>query len=393
MTGPLYARVASLFLFGAGSIGAFLFLLAALRVPLVSATFVATVVVALVVLVLLRRRLRTFVAAPFPRADIVPLLVLLAPFVLVAWIVSITPLADYDGRATWMPKAEAIVHEGSAHGPFFHGERGLNLHNRYPLLVPLDVALLMALRLPARHFFWLVPCAALVWCFGVVREQYGRPASWVVVFISWLPQVIAKSEGSALSAYVDLTVMAFLGAAVLSASFAPRMTGPWLAFLVLTKNEGLLLALIVVAIMRWRAIAWPAGAAIVLWWWRRSVPAAYDEQYEVLVRFLPERLHRLDDGMLALMRHAVDWREWGLFWIVFLIAGVIGRKKPFFVCLAVAAAYALTFAVTSWNIDELASVAADRLLLHLLVPAALTIASALQFATLKGLRTQKHGEG
>ena len=350
MTGPRDARVAAMFLFVAGGVGAFLFVLAALHVPLVPATFVAVLVAAVIVVIARRRDLR----GPFPRADIAPLLVLVAPFLLVAWIVTITPLADYDGRATWMPKAEAIVHEGSAHGPIFHGERGLNLHNRYPLLVPLDVALLMTLKLPVRHFFWLVPCAALVWCFGVVREQYGRPASWVVVFVSWLPQVIAKSEGSALSAYVDLTVMAFLGGAVLSASFAPRMVGPWLAFLVLTKNEGLILALIVVAIMRWRAVAWPAGAAIVLWWWRRSVPAAYDEQYEVLMRFLPERLHRLDDGILALARHALDWREWGLLWIVFLIAGVISRKKPFFVCLAIVAAYALTFAVTSWNIDELA---------------------------------------
>lgn len=390
MTGPLYARMAALFLFVAGATGSLLFVLAALRVPLVPVTFILSLLAALVVVILRRRDLR---GAPFPRADILPLLVLVAPFVLVAWIVTIIPLADYDGRATWMPKAEAIAREGSAQGPFFEGERGLNLHNRYPLLVPLDVALLMTLGVPVRHFFWLIPCAALVWCFGAVREHYGRAASWVVVFAAWLPQVVAKGEGSALSAYVDLTVMAFLGAAVLCGLFSPRWIGPWLAFLVLTKNEGIILALIVAAILRWRALAWPAGAAAVLWWWRRSVPPAYDEQYEVLVRFLPERLHRLDDALLALARHALDWRDWGLFWIAVLIAGLWTRSKPFFVCLATLAAYALTFTVTSWNIDELASVAADRLLVHLVIPATIAVAALLQFATLGPLRTEaREGE-
>ena len=61
------------------------------------------------------------------------------PYVLLLFVASILPLTDYDGLVTWMPKALAIVSDHSIVGPFFHGARGLNLHNQYPLLVPLEL--------------------------------------------------------------------------------------------------------------------------------------------------------------------------------------------------------------------------------------------------------------
>jgi len=168
----------------------------------------------------------------------------------------------------------------------------------------------------------------------------------------------------------------------------PRAMGMWLAFLVLTKNEGLLIAAAICVTMLLlrgaRRIAWvivpPLAAALLLAWWRRSVPAAYDEQYELLIRELPSKLDRLDDAFLALGSQAIDFRQWGLFWVVTLICAAIAvtrRSVPALVCVLVFCGYAITFAVTSWHIDELANVAADRLLAHLRIPATLTIASVV----------------
>lgn len=369
-----------MFLAAAGIAGTLLFALGVLHVPLTRVTFAIVAIVAAALII--RRK------PELPRAeDWLPILVLCIPFAIAAYTISILPLADYDGRLTWMPKADAIVREGSIRGPFFMGERGLNLHNRYPLLVPLDVALVKAFGGSGRHFFWLVPFAGLLWCFTFVRREHGRIAAWLVASLPWLPSIVAAPEGGVMSAYTDLTVMAFTGAALMSIA-NPRATGMWLTFLVLTKNEGLVIAAaICVAVLLFRGmrqVAWvavpPVIAALLLALWRRSIPAAYDEQYEVLIRDLPSNLDRLDDALRALGTHALDVRQWGFFWVITSICVLVAltrRSVPALVCVLVFCGYVVTFAVTSWNIEELANVAADRLLTHLLIPATLTIASVV----------------
>ncbi len=369
-----------MFLAAAGIAGTLLFVLGVLHVPLTRITFALAVIVAAALVIRRKPELPSV-------EDWLPIAVLCIPFAIAAYTVSILPLADYDGRVTWMPKADAIVREASIRGPFFMGERGLNLHNRYPLLVPLDVAVIKAFGGSGRHFFWLVPFAALLWCFAFVRKEYGRAAAWLVAGLPWLPSIVAAPEGGAMSAYVDLTVMAFTGAALMSIA-DPRATGMWLTFLVLTKNEGLVIAAAICVTMLVfrgvRRIAWvavpPLVAALLLAWWRRSIPAAYDEQYELLIRELPSKLDRLDDALLALGTQALDFRQWGLFWLVTLICAAIAltrRSVPALVCVLVFCGYVVTFAVTSWHIEELANVAANRLLTHLLIPATLTIASVV----------------
>lgn len=369
-------RIAAFFLLGSGINGMLLFVLGVAGVPLVRVTFLAS----LMATVLLCWTARHYV--PRAEASAPAVLVLALPFAVALYLAGTRPLRDYDGRLTWMPKAEAIAREASIRGPFFHGERGLNLHNHYPLLVRLDVATLGTRA--ARFWYCLMPLAALLWCCAAIRERHGALASWLVATAAWLPRIVTAPEGGALSAYSDLSVMAFFGAAAISLP-NPALTGIWLACLVLTKNEGLLLALclLVAAARGRRSIAMivpPLAAAALLAVWRTSIPAAYDEQYSALFRELPSQWPRLAESISALAQHAIDLRTWGLFWIVAAIAIAIGvfRRNPIAVATLLAlGGYSMTFAVTSWNINELARVSAHRLLTHLLVPALLVIAAML----------------
>jgi len=141
-------RVAAIFLLGAGACGAGLFAAGAAGIAMSRATVFALWILALGVVLVAWRASRRLVRATRLRGDVHEILstiVIVAPFALLTWTTSIVPLADYDGRTTWIAKANAIAHDGSIDGPFFRGERGLNLHNRYPLLVPLDAAATMLL--------------------------------------------------------------------------------------------------------------------------------------------------------------------------------------------------------------------------------------------------------
>jgi hypothetical protein len=372
------ARFAFLYLLGLGVNGAVLYV----AIPLVSLAIVAF-------------RWRSFeMMQDEPRErNVLATIVFALPLVVLLFSASILPTRDYDGRVTWLPKARAIALEHSVTGPFFHGERGLNLHNRYPLLLPLDVATVMRLsgdtrNEAARWLYVLIPIGALL----VMRAMLRAP--WTAAAIAWLP-VLTSIEGGALAAYSDFALGAFVGVAVLyliesiDDARAWRVAGVFAAFAVLTKNEGaaLAIAIVVAALLvrrSWLQLLLPIVAAeAILTWWRRLVPAAYDEQYEVLIRTLPHNIGRAPAALLAIVRHATDFSEWGLFWMLVAVAiaicAVRDRSRQFLIPLIVIVvalgSYATALMVTSWKIEELAPVAVNRLLSQLILPAACILAN------------------
>lgn len=123
-------RLGAAFLLGVGLNGAVLFALGTLHVPLRPTTFAAIPLIALVITIFRWRRIAQGIRWRGSVHELASTGVILLPFLILLWTTTITPLADYDGRTTWMPKARAIVDEASIRGPFFRGERGLNLHNR-----------------------------------------------------------------------------------------------------------------------------------------------------------------------------------------------------------------------------------------------------------------------
>ena len=367
------ARIGMFFLLGVGAHGTLM---------LIGGAYATIAAYVLAILAIVMKRLPPIEE----REPVIATIFIAIPLVLLLIGTAIVPLADYDGRATWLPKAQAIAHEHGVTGPFFRGERGFNHHNHYPLLLPLDAATMMDLTHDrsdhgVRWLYVLIPFAFLM----VVRDR----APWFVACVAWIPMIVVAPEGSAISAYADLAVMSFCGAAVLCAAEGGGATGLWMLFLVLTKNEGTLLAVaIFVGMLLIRAsrrvwISSIAGVAIgegSLAIWRSSIPNAYDERYAHLIRDLPSHLDRILPVARAFAQHAVDFSKWGGFWIIALVAAIVTMRRNRFaiaVILVALAGYVTTFAVMNWNIDELANVSANRLLLHLAGPAMLIVTSSV----------------
>jgi hypothetical protein len=399
------ARLAFFYLTGLGGQGALLYALGAFGVPLGMPVFVALPLLSLAVVAVHWRHFTMLAAAPIER-DLLATFVFALPLVVLLCAAAVIPTRDYDGRVTWLPKARAIALERSIDGPFFHGQRGLNLHNRYPLLLPLDAATVMRLagdtrNEAARWMYVLIPVAALLVLRAMLRSWFGTPGGWIAAAVSWLPALTAI-EGGALAAYNDFALAAFAGVAVLylmealTDTRALRVAGLFSAFAVLAKNEGAALAVAIVVaavvVRRWRSraewlqlLAPIAIAEAIVVWWRTLVPAAYDEQYEVLISELPRSFGRVPAALLAFARHASDVSEWGWFWIIVAAAIAIGAWRdcsprfaiPLVMLVVALAAYTTALTVTSWEIAELASVAVNRLLAHLLIPAACLVASAV----------------
>ncbi|HYC60010.1 MAG TPA: hypothetical protein VEK79_10655 [Thermoanaerobaculia bacterium] len=369
------------FLIGVGALGTFLFVLGVIGISMTR--WLAWSVVAIALPLIWKRR----DAIPRASGANAGLLLIVIPFAIALYGIWGLPFADYDGRVTWLPKATAIVHEQSIAGPAFHGERGLNLHNHYPLLLPLDVAAMMLIAGAdntdvARPLYLFIPFGFLVYAW-----QHGRR---LIAAAAWLPQWIAAAEGGVSSGYSDLAAASFFGAALLAADEDDAgSTGMWLGFLILTKNEGIVLATAVIgALIVFRRIKWPvliapAVAVVTLTIWRASIPEAYEHRYHVLMRDLLNQLPRLDDAIRAFARHAFSIAEWGFVWPAIILACiwsfVRGRDRVTILALfAAACVYVLIYTTTSWNIDELARTSANRLLTHLVVPGLFVLGSAIR---------------
>lgn len=398
------ARFAFAYLLGLGAQGMFLYLVAASGIRLHVLVFALLPIAAIPLIVLARRRLRTL--GERNESHVVAGLLFSLPLAAFVAAATVMPVRDYDGRITWLPKARAIAIEESVTGPFFHGERGLNLHNRYPLLMPLDAASVMKLagdtrNEAARWIYVLLPIAALIVMRAMVIRWFGSHGAWIAAAIPWLP-VLTMIEGGALAAYNDLALAAFAGVAVpyVVASRedggALRVAGLFAAFAVMSKNDGsaLAVAIVLAAILGRRvasfrqAIALIAPLAVaqtVVVYVRSLVPPAYDEQYEVLVKTLPQSLGRVFDALPAIARHAAGFTQWGVFWIAVAVAAIVALLRtraahvvvPLLTMLFALGAYVVALTVTSWSIRDLAPVVVDRLLMHLLIPATIVVCAAV----------------
>ncbi len=394
------ASVAVCLLTGAVTNGVILHVLGILSVPLWRALF-AVIPFAAILIVAARRRELSIGRLLVPR-EWLPTIVFIIPIVIIILSAAILPVRDYDGRVTWLAKARAISREGSIDGSFFEGNAGLNLHNRYPLLMPLNAAAVMTLpgdssNEAARWLYPLMGIAALVLARDVMRKQWPRSGVWVAAGIAWLP-IFLMLEGGMLAAGNDIVVFALAGSAVLLLLRGDAATASvLLAGLVLTKNEGIVIV-IAIAILagalagglfrRKRdailAALAPLAAALLLAAWRVRIPAAYDEQNELLLRGLLQSTSRVPAALRAFAAHAFDPAQWGWFWplvLVAIVVSLIGPRRsesvlPLVTIGGTMLAYLAVYTVTSWNVAELANVSANRLLLHLVIPAACLVAIA-----------------
>jgi hypothetical protein len=324
---------------------------------------------------------------------------MIVPLVALTFAAAIAPLNDFDGRAFWALKAKGIAHERSIDGPFFHGGTH-DPRNQYPILIPLDGAVILgfAHSLDDRNLRWLY-LGMLIALALLVRDRIGRlvsPAAgaWCAALLVWIPQFAVEPEGGALSAYNDIAIAAFVAGAFFELVDARKNEvrfGLWLAFLILTKSEGLPIALVFLAIgafvFRKRIltpaiIAFATTAALIIWRWR--IPAGDEEDVFRLLPTIPEKLHRIGIAMAAFPRHMLLMSRWGILWIAVIVAATIAARIDRRAWLAIAviaamlASYAAVYVTTAWIPSELIAVTADRLLMHVIAPSLFLLALTLR---------------
>jgi hypothetical protein len=321
----------------------------------------------------------------YPR---LPTILMFAIFAIQFAITAILPLTDYDGRAFWLLKAKAIVHEDAVDGPFFRGEGTYSPRNEYPLLVSLDAAavLKVAQSFDDRHVRWLY----LLFALGFALELRRRVGAWPAAIFAWLPQVAIESEGSALSAYHDIAIGAFLACAFfeLVQRESPLRFGMWVAFVSLTKSEGLPIAIFLLgcgaSVFHKRigaALILPLIAVAHLFVWRARIAPSDEPQYHVMLADLPRHLADLAANLGLLVGNFVALRDWGLVLVAAAIAMLLARDRHSRLAAAIIAAvlllYGAVLAVGNWPAEGVSGNIAPRLATHLLGPALYLVASAL----------------
>jgi hypothetical protein len=379
------------YVLGTAIAGITLFLFGVLHLPLVAAAIVAPSVALIGGLLLRRRHEREQLR--YPR---VATLVMLLPVAIVFVSVLLVPLNDFDGRVFWMKKAKAIAHERAVDGPYFRGEVMENPRIRYPLLVPLDAALVfMATRdaddRQTRGMFALLFLALLLVVRRGIARQFGAEAgAWCSAILAWLPPFLA-SDGGVLSAYADIPMAAFVACAffALADRDTPFRLGIWLSALALTKNEGLPLALLLllpaIAIHRRRIgatlVPLLASIAALFVWHSRLPPTDVDDLFSRL-SLLPQRIERIGPAVARIATHMATFSVWGLFWIAVAVCCVVAAKRRLFLPLyllgGMLAIYVVTYVVHTWPLANIVDSSIDRLLMHLIAPALFVLANALR---------------
>jgi hypothetical protein len=373
---------ANAILAGLGAAGFVLFVTMVWRVPMI----VPLILLALLAPLARFKRERT-------RYALLPTVLMFAVFAIQFAVAAVLPLTDYDGRAFWLLKAKAIVHEDAVDGPFFRGEGTYSPRNEYPLLVSLDAAAIwkIARSLDDRHVRWLY----LLFALGFALELRRRVGPWPAAVFAWLPQIAIESEGGALSAYSDIALGAFVACAFfeLVERESPLRFGMWLAFASLTKSEGLPIAVFLLVcgafVFRKRigaALILPAVAIAHLFIWRARIAPSDEPQYHLMLADLPRHLADLATNLGALLINIINVRDWGLVLIAAACSLFIVHRSSFrreaalavAIIAAVILLYGAVLAVVPWPAVAVTGNIAPRLATHLLGPALYLIASAMR---------------
>jgi hypothetical protein len=370
---------------GCGVVGSVLYAAALAGVPL--QPVVAMLVISSIAILVWRRETPPAARMQLPS---VPTVLSALAVVWLSWIVWVMPLHDFDGRAFWLLKAKAITADGGVDGVFFKGG-SFSPRNAYPLLLPFNAATVMRLtgQPDDRQVRWLYVLLALAMALEL-RSRLATLASpsagaWAAAIFLWSPQVLVEVEGGATSAYGDIAVGMFAGAAFFEIvrRGSPLRTGLWLSFLTLTKSEGLPLSLLLLSIaglvFRRRIIPalFPLGAALVtLFVWRGRVERSDELDFASLITTLPRHADRYLQSLGALGEQLFAFRDWGLLLAFALLSIVVlARRKEWdtlllslAVVVPMVGLYAAVFAVTDWPIVEMRQNLAPRVMTHLLGP-------------------------
>ncbi len=249
------------------------------------------------------------------------------------------PLAEWDSRATWGFKAQALFHGTLRGSAFFHDPSKAFTQPDYPLLVPfLESWVCRGLgRWDDAHLLPLFAAffTALVLLFyAEVRRHAGRDAAlgWTFLFAA-----LGRLQMWAAAGYADAAFAFFLAGTAFAAvrwleGGGARPLACAVVFgaaMVFTKQEGLVMAaLLALLLAAWarrhpegrRPLAAAMAAGLLVstpWLIYRHGLFSWHLANEGGVALRPERLPAILRGLAA---EALDPRFWGLYWPVLAAA-------------------------------------------------------------------------
>ncbi len=323
------------------------------------------------------------------------------------------PLKGWDSRMTWGTQARYVRQAGSVLPAALAKGHWFVTHPRYPLLLPVaQVAVQEAFGLvpddPAYRALYAAffPAFLLVLWDGASRWAGRRAAALTLLAASAMPFLAYSADGGAASACGDLPLACLTGAALVlllrrgAKPLDALAAGLLLAGAVLTKNEGLPLALVVLTGAalrparrgRWVRLAAagvaPLAAFALLAAWRAGIVNRNDEAY---LDLLALGTFRTAAGVIpkvlpVVLGRMLHWHEWATFWSaapIVLLAGWRGlrRKVARPLLLACAAPPALGWAaylISPWDPAVLADTTWNRLLVQASIPFLLLVSLALR---------------
>ncbi len=336
------------------------------------------------------------------------------------------PIRDWDGRMSWAAQARYVRAAGTVDAPVLRDPRWFVTHPRYPLLLPLAQVAVLELagsgetaspfRAAYAAFF---PVFLLLVHDGARRWAGRRAAALAVLAAALVPFPAFSPEGGASTAYSDLPLACFYGAALLLLLRAPLRpshgiaAGLLLAAAALAKQEGAplaLWALAVGALPLCRRLTRPRSldgrrairrlapfglAALILAAaltlrisWSAAIPERYDENYASLVSLhalWPAAVVRLPLLLASARSAMLAFRDWTIFWWIaplVLLAGHRGLLRRVALPLSLAAAAPLAIAWAAYTLADdpapLVTMTWNRFLLQAGVPIFLLLALALR---------------
>jgi hypothetical protein len=305
------------------------------------------------------------------------------------------PLGDWDGRLAWGAQAAYMRHEGTVDAAVLRQAPWFIVHPRYPPLLPLAQVAVQEMFGAGvdeelfRGVYAAFLAALLLILYQGASRAAGPAAATLATLCAVLPRFLSFGMGSATSAYSDLPLACFYGAAlILLLLAAPRRAtglaaGCLLAGMVLAKSEGTFLAVaaLCLAALRllrrhhgrsrpqpaaaipghetasgtWcpvhplslfggalrsragrRRIVWLAGAALpplaaaaLLAAWRGGVPNRYTTDFFTGLRpgdFVRGAANRLPEILRGIVAETFHAGNWYGFWALFLLVLLAGRR-------------------------------------------------------------------
>lgn len=273
----------------------------------------------------------------------------------VAWI-AVSTRFEWDGLFIWELKAEAIAAEGGSPWTYFHDDSRAWSHPVYPLLVPFFRAWFHVwIGTPHEAYanaagaLFVLAAAGLL---ASLAARLGAATALVALVLFTLTPLQILGAGSATSGYADFPLAVYYLGAVLYLFHALgpaqpgdlRIAGGLAAALPWIKQEGVVLFVCLLALAfltlgprRWRdLLGLAAPGVVILVAWRTFVAVNRVESAKVFhaVSFerLRSRLHLGDDILKEMAHRALDPGDWGLLWVLFPIAALLGlaahRSRP-----------------------------------------------------------------